>query len=402
MALARTLADGFTAIDARRPEALSAVQAWDAGQVRCAQPRLRSQGRRVVFAYLRTQARHAVALQALAPELQQLVHQLRALPVSDPAIRGGIAEVLSDYRNARTAIDAGTPSLCAILRYVRGRGSPPELGDSEDVRPTRKAFSRRGKRLRAARRALLRVEVDTRLARSLDTVFGHATGGLYHSRFDVREHLAPPFAIVTDPAELARLRAEAGQVAATTDTLAAARRPVARRIEETILRLDHCQPALLQASRHRPLRTFALVGVWIIGELAAATAEPSERFVADVRAVRVTDRALADVVTRASGELELLGKVQRVDICGEVRAWRRAGWPRGGVPLPDLGDVEGGTFGLRLEQDAMDRALLRRRGVEQEPARALVAPLDFLTEALDTSSEESRRSLRATALQALR
>src|SRR5215217_7686455 len=96
--LARTLADGFTAIDARHTEARAAVSAWLAEQ-RCANPRLRSRGRRATFTRLRRQALHIIALRALAPELEGLTERLRALPVTDPAIRGGIAEVLLDYRN---------------------------------------------------------------------------------------------------------------------------------------------------------------------------------------------------------------------------------------------------------------------------------------------------------------
>jgi hypothetical protein len=404
VALARTLADGFTAIEARRPEARAAVKAWDAGQVRCATPRLRSRGARITFTLLRMQARHYIALRALAPEVEQLAQRLRALPVSDPAIRGGIAEVLRDYRNARAAMDAEPPTLCAIARGVRGNGSiPPGVGDSEDVRSSQRGVTRRSQRLRAARRALLAVEVDTRLARSLDTVFGHATGGLYHAPIDAREHLAPPFAIVTDPAELARLRTEAGQVASTTDTLAAARRPVARQLEEALGRGERCRPALMQAARHRPLRTLGLVTSWIFGEFAAAIAPPAEQFLADVRAVPVSDAALAGVIARASDQLESITAAPRVDICGELRAWRRAGWPRGRVRLPDLGVVEvGASFGLRLERAAMDRALLRRRGVPPAEARALAAPVEFLLTALVTSSGESTRSLQATAWRALR
>ncbi|HEX5617404.1 MAG TPA: hypothetical protein VFX51_03240 [Solirubrobacteraceae bacterium] len=406
VALARTLADGFTAIDARRPQAQAAVDAWLADQGRCAEPtRIRSRFRRSTFTAVRWTGLHIVALHALAPELEQLAQRLRVLPVTDGAIRGGIREVLLDYRNARQLMKAEPPDLCAVVRSLR-RGEPwaKGIGYSEDVRGSIRGLDRRAQGLRAAQRALLNVEVDPRLARSLDAVFEHATAGLYRSRLQTREHLAPPFAIVTDPAELARLRTEAGQLAATTETLAAARGPVSRRLEKAFSRVNHCQPAVLQAARHRPVRTFGLVTSWIFGEFAAATAEPAKRFRADVNAVHVADPLLAGVAKRASRELELLARVPRVDICGEVRAWRRAGWPRGGGDVVD-DIVEGGVdlgSGLELEQDVIDRAVLRRRGVSREATRALIDPLAFLLEALETSSGRSTRSLRATALQALR
>jgi hypothetical protein len=208
--LARTLADGFTAIDARRPQARAAVDAWYADQGRCAAPHLKSHMQRSQFTSVRRQVLHAVALQALAPDLDQLVQNLRALPVKSRAIRGGIREVLLDYRNAREVIDARPPSLCRLLRNVRtGKVGPWNTGPVEDVRGSLQALDRRETRLHAAQAALLSVEVDPRLARSLDTVFEHATAGLYRSRLDNRERMVPPFAIVTDAAGLERLRAEA-------------------------------------------------------------------------------------------------------------------------------------------------------------------------------------------------
>jgi hypothetical protein len=404
VALARTLADGFTAIEPRRADARAAVRAWNADQARCTRPRLRSRAERVGYGFLRAHARHTVALRALAPELEQLAERLRSLPVSDPAIRGGIAEIVRDYRNAREAMDAEPPTLCAIVRAVRGRGPiPAGVGDSEDVRSTPNAVRRRTKRLRAAQRALLRVEVDPRLAQSLDSVIGHAAGGLFSTPIDRREHFAPPFTIVTDPAGLARLRAEAGQVAAAADSLAAARRPVARHFRQAIRRIRHCRPAVNQAAKRRPEGTFDLLLLWSFGELAAAIAGPAEQFRADVAAVPVTDPALADLVARASTELEDFDRVPRVDICGELRAWRRAGWPRRGGIVDDeiVGGFDVGGE-LLLDEDAVDAAVLRRRGVAPEAVRALTDPLGYLLEAFDPSSAASTRSLQATALQALR
>ena len=60
--LARTLADGFTAIEARRPEAHATVAAWLAEQGNCAKPHLRSRIRRSLLTSFRRQALHDVAL----------------------------------------------------------------------------------------------------------------------------------------------------------------------------------------------------------------------------------------------------------------------------------------------------------------------------------------------------
>ncbi len=225
--LARTLADGFTAIDAHRSQARAAVDAWYADQGRCAEPHLRLPARSQ-FTTVRRQMLHAVALQALAPDLERLTETLRALPVKAPAIRAGIREVLNDYRNARELIDAGPPNLCRGLQRLRaGKTSAWDTGTDEDVRRSERGLERRGVGLRGAQRALLSVEVDPRLARSLDTVFEHATAGLYRSRLETRERLAPPFAIVTDAPGIARLRAEAAAAAGATDTLFAAARRLA-------------------------------------------------------------------------------------------------------------------------------------------------------------------------------
>jgi hypothetical protein len=390
--LARTLADGFTAIDARRPEARATVDAWYAEQGRCAEPpRIRSRFRRSWFTGVRQAALHGVALRALAPDLEQLTERLRALPVSDPAIRGGIREVLLDYRNARELMRHAPLDLCGVLRSARREPIASGLGTTEDVRGTIRALKRRSSRLRAAQRALLAVEVDPRLARSLDTVFEHATAGLYRSRLNTRERLAPPFAIVTDAASLERLRAEAVSVAATTDTLIAAQPELNRRFERAGRRIRRCEPALLEGVDERPLGVLRLLSAWVFGEIAAITDRPVERFLADLAAIDVTDPTLRDLAARSSQQVEWIPDMPRTNLCSKLRAWRRAGWAPGAV---DLGEdpfgivfVEGGAdTGIRLEDNVIDRAVLRRRGVSREAAAALVGPLDALIGETDQSS----------------
>ena len=403
IALARTLADGFTSIDAHRPQAQAAVDAWLADQGRrCAEPtRIRSRFRRSRFTAARWTGLHIVALRALAPELEQLTQRLRALPVTDHAIRGGIREVLLDYRNARRLIKVEPPSLCEVVRSLR-RGEPwaKGIGFSEDVRGSIRGLNRRAQGLRAAQRALLRVEVDPRLARSLDSVFEHATGGLYRSRLQTRERLAPPFSIVTDAAVLERLRAEAAAAAATGDTLRAAQRSVARRLERALNRTSRCSSALEQAAERRPRRAFALFGQWLFGEVAAAAKDPVERFLADLAAVDVTDPQLRDLLSRTSDQVSWIPDMPRTHLCSEVRAWRRAGWAPGAVDLGDdpfAGDFVGGGLApsFRLEDDEIDDAVLRRRGVSAAAARALLSPLDVLLE--DALSEDQASTTQAVA-----
>ena len=391
VALARTLADGFTAIDARRPQAQAAVDAWYADQGRCAEPaRIRSRFRRSTFTAVRWTGLHIAALGALAPDLEQLTQRLRALPVTDRAIRGGIREILLDYRNARRLIKAEPPDLCAVVRSLR-RGEPwaKGIGYSEDVRGSIRGLDRREHRLRAAQDALLSVEVDPRLARSLDSVFEHATGGLYRSRLQTREHLTPPFVIVTDAAGLERLHAEAATVAGATQRLFAARRDVLRRMHRAERRMLRCDTALREGAKRRPRGVVTLLTMWAIGELRVATKNPIERFLADLAAVDVTDPALRDLVTRTV-ERVTLPDVPRTNLCSKLRAWRRAGWAPGAVhvgPDPFAGEIEGGVqSGIRLEDDEIDAAVLDRRGVAFEAAAALLSPLEALLEEPDQSS----------------
>jgi hypothetical protein len=331
-----------------------------------------------------------VALHALAPDLEQLTQRLRALPVTDPAIRGGIREVLLDYRNARQLIKAEPPDLCAVVRSLR-RGEPwaKGIGYSEDVRGSIRGLDRREHRLRAAQDALLSVEVDPRLARSLDSVFEHATAGLYRSRLQTRERLAPPFAIVTDSAGLERLRAEAAAVAGAADTLLAARRDVLRRMHRAERRMLRCDAALREGAKRRPRGVFTLLTMWAIGEIEAATKHPMERFRADLAAVDVTDPALRDLLTRTT-EQASLPDVPRTNLCSKLRAWRRAGWAPGAVhvgPDPLAGELDGDVqTGIRLEDSDIDQAVLRRRGVGREAADALLSPLEALLEEPDQSS----------------
>ena len=126
--LARTLADGLTAIDARQADARAAVEAWDAEQVRCATPRLKSGFERSEFRFLRGETRRSVAWRAMAPELRQLVSDLKALPVTDPAIRGGIEEVRLDYRNVRESIGVDAPSLYRVVRKLQSDGTVSKDG----------------------------------------------------------------------------------------------------------------------------------------------------------------------------------------------------------------------------------------------------------------------------------
>jgi hypothetical protein len=382
--LARTLADGLTAVDARRPQARATVEAWLAEQGSCAKPHL-PRARRSQFTYLRRQALHDVALRALAPELAQFTARLRALPVTDTAIRGGIREVLGDYRNARALMKIEPPSLCAIVRGVRGRGPMPWdlVFSEEDVRPSEQALDRRAQRLFAAQHALLAVEVDPRLARSLDTVFEHMTAGLYRSRLNVRAPFAPPFPIVTDAAGLARLRAEAASVAAATEPYRRAAAGIDRRLETALRRISRCEPAFTEAAKRRPNGLFSLVTGWLFGELAAAMKHPTEQFLAGVAAVPVSDQAMRDLLARTSDELAFVAVTPRLNLCSKLRAWRRAGWKPGAIDLGrfaiDITDGESFS-GIRLEDEVIDRAVLRRRGVPKNAARVLLAPLDLLFE----------------------
>jgi hypothetical protein len=406
VALARTLADGFTAIDARAREARAATGAWLAEQGRCAKPRIRSRFRRQMFTAVRRQSLHSVALRALAPELEQLTGRLRALPVSDAAIRGGVHEVLLDYGNVRALMTAEPPSLCKVVRALRS-GDPVAYapGPFEDERASERALGRRQIRLRAAQRALLKVEVDPRLARSLDSVFEHATAGLYRSRLEVRERLAPPFAIVTDDATLARLRTEAASVAAATGTLVAAQRDIARRLEGALARTSRCGAAFNEAVERRPKLAAGLFGVWLVGEIAAAADRPVERFLADVSALNITDPALSALLARTTVQVEWMPDMPRTNLCSELRAWRRADWDPAALDLADGIDalgvlgVGGAVNGIRLEDEQIDRAVLRRRGVPRAAVRALVSPLDMLLAGL-TDDQASNTQAVASSVSA--
>jgi hypothetical protein len=276
------------------------------------------------------------------------------------------------------------------VRSLR-RGEPwaKGLGFSEDVRGSIRGLDRRANGLRAAQRALLRVEVDPRLARSLDSVFEYATAGLYRSRLQTRAHLTPPFPIVTDAASLQRLRGEAAAVAGTTGTLFAARRDVLRRLHRAERRMSRCDAALREGAKRRPRGVFTLVAAWVFGELRAATKDPMDQFLADLAAVPVTDAAMRDLLARTA-EQASLPDLPRTNLCSKVRAWRRAGWAPGAVevgPDPLAGDFEGGfENGTGLEDYDIDRAVLRRRGVSREIAAAIVSPLDILLEEPDQST----------------
>jgi hypothetical protein len=397
--LAHTLADGFTAIDAHRPQARAAVGDWLAAQGRCAKPHLRARSRRSRFTALRWQALHAVALKALAPDLERLTDNLRALPVKTRAVRGGIQEVLLDYRHARELIDATTPNLCRLLQRVRADKAialPP--GTVEDVRPSPKALGRRSARLRAAQDALLAVEVDPRLARSLDTVFEHATAGLYRSRLNVRERLAPPFPIVTDAARLERLRAEAASVAAAAGRLRTAQDDASDHLERAVRRVERCLPALKEGAERRPVGVGTLELEWILGEVAAATRPAVKRFRADLAATQVTDPALRDLLARVTDELTGFSGIPRTNLCSKLRAWRRADWRRGAVHVPGSlvrFDTEGESFsGIRLEDEVIDRAVLKRRGVSRAAAAALLDPLGTLLAGVETEQASAAAAAR--------
>lgn len=402
--LASTLADGFTAIDAHRSQARAAVDAWYADQGRCAERHLRLPARSQ-FTTVRRQMLHAVALQALAPDLERLTETLRALPVKAPAIRGGIREVLIDYRNARELIDAGPPNLCRELRRLRaGRTSSWDTGAFEDVRGSGRALERRGAGLRGAQRALLSVEVDPRLARSLDTVFEHATAGLYRSRLETRERLAPPFAIVTDAAGIGRLRAEAAAAAGATDTLFAARRDVSRRLQRATRRVLRCKPAIVEGTKRRPGGVFVLVGAWLFGEMAAAAEHPVQQYLADLTAAGVTDPALRDLLKRSTEDISRIAGTPRTNLCSELRAWRRAGWARGAIGIggdPFTAEfIDGGSWsGIRLEDEVIDREVLRRRGVSRDAAEALLDPFSTLFDVEDhvTRTHALANSVRAAS-----
>jgi hypothetical protein len=397
--LARTLADGLTAVDARRPQARATVDAWLAEQGSCAKPELHGRSRRGGFMYLRRQALHAVALRALAPELEQFAQRLRALPVTDPAVRGGVREVLIDYRNARELAAVAGPSLCRIVRAVRGRAPLPAglAYGGEDARGTLHGVERRGSRLQAAQHALLRVEVDPRLARSLDSVWEHATGRLFRSHLEVRERLAPPFPIVTDAGELARLRAEAHRVAEATGTMLAASRPMGRRLERSLERISRCIPAFEEGADRRPNGLFALVTAWLFGEIAAAAKQPARQFIGDLEAVAVTDPALRALVARTVEQLAWIPKAPRVNLCHELRTWRRAGWKGGAIDLPDDGELIAESWnGIRLDDIVIDEAVLRRRGVGKQAAAVLLSPLDVLLAGVETTPGRSAATGYAT------
>jgi hypothetical protein len=404
--LARTLADGFTAIDARRPEVHATVAAWLADQGSCAKPQLRSDVPRLLFTSFRRQALHDVALRALAPELVQFVQRLRALPVDDAAIRGGIREVLLDYRNARALMKIEPPNLCRVVRALHGHGDLPYdlLFAAEDVRPAR-ILDRRGKSLHAAQRALLRVEVDPRLARSLDSVFEHATAGLYRSRLETREPLAPPFPIVTDDAGLARLRAEAASVAAVTQPLQGLGNEVDRRIEIGTRRIARCDAAFSEALDRRPRGVFDLLTGWLFGEMAHVARHPREQFLADVAAVPVSDQAMRDLLARTSEQLAWIPRTTRVNVCSRLRAWRRVNWRRGAIDLGDFAiETTDSRFftGIRLEDEEIDRAVLRRRGVRGAAAQVLLSPVDaLLTSEPASAAYAARTQTLATRLRAV-
>ncbi len=91
---------------------------------------------------------------------------------------------------------------------------------------------------------------------------------------------------------------------------------------------------------------------------------------------------LSDLLTRSAEEDTWVSGVARINLCSELRAWRRADWARGAVDTganPLIGVVEGGFWsGIRLEDEVIDREVLRRRGVPRDAAEALLDPFSAL------------------------
>lgn len=378
--LAQTLAVELTAIDARRPHAQAAVEAWKERVARCGRPRLRTRDSRAGFASLRSSGAHTVALRALAPDLERLATRLGALPVTDRAVRGGIREVLLDYENVQEMIAEGPPDVCAFVRASKGRGREPEFVFlSEDVRGSSRGLDLRESRLAAAQRALLGIEADPQLARALDTVFEHATAGVDGSRD--RERLVPPFAVVTDPAEIERVRAEAAGLARAAEPLLAAQESVGREAARVLRAGPACDQLMREGAERRPAAVFTLYGLWSIARIGAVIAEPMTQFEQALAGTAVTDRVLQGLVDRQRDQLSTFRDTPPVRVCRVLRAWKRRGWARRHTPAAARVRESSSAHvlsGIRLEDETIQRAVLLRRGVPRRSIAALVDPVGFL------------------------
>jgi hypothetical protein len=383
---AQVLSEELTAIDARRPAARAAVGEWSLRVARCGKPRLRSRAMRVLFAQARAIAAHTVALQELAPDLERFAARLRALPVTDRAVRGGIRELLVDYENTKRLISHGPEDICRLVRASRrgGRLPPPPPYDTEDGRASVRAVDLRESRLGAAQRELLRIEADPQLARALDAMFTHITAGLRGRTVSGRrERLVPPFPVVVDPAELTRLRDETAALTRTTEVLAQAQKTVGRRLTRVFRRIPPCEPVIREGFERRRRAKFQLYVTWALTQVEAATAEPIAQFRQALAAVAVTDRTLAEILESVTAALPRSSDLPIPKICQVLRTWRRQGWSRRHTPpvareLELRSGVGESWSGIRLEDETIHRAVLARRGVPRHAINALMQPDDFL------------------------
>jgi hypothetical protein len=331
-------------------------------------------------------AAHTVALQALAPDLKRFAARLRALPVTDPVVRGGIRELLLDYDNTKRLIADGPANVCRLVRALRRGGPVPDVGGggSEDVRGSLRALDRRESRVVEAQRALLRIEADPQLARALDAVFSHATAGLHGTTSSgPREVLVPPFPVVVDPAELARLHAEAATLTRASEPLAQAQQRVGRELTRALRRGPACARVVLEGLKRRRNAVGWLYFAWSFGKLKAATAEPITRFRQALAGMAVSDRALATIVDSVADDLRAWGDGPSVRICSVLRTWRRQGWSRRHTPAFARGDlvISGRSefwSGTRLDDETIHRAVLARRGMPRRAIEAFLQPVDFL------------------------
>jgi hypothetical protein len=384
--LAQTLAEELTAIDARRPAARAAVAEWKRRVARCGKPRLGSRDAREAFASVTAMAAHTVALRSFAPDLERFAARLRALPVTDAVVRGGIRELLRDYDNAKRLIADGPADVCRLVRASRRGGPRPDVsgGDSEDVRGSIRALKMRESRLVEAQRALLRIEADPQLARAMDALFSHATAGLHGpTSSGPREVLVPPFPVVVDPAGLTRLRDEAATITRATEPLAQAQKRIGRELTRTLRRGPACTRVVVEGLRRRRKAVGGLYVVWLYAKLHAATAEPATRFRQELAGMAVTDRALAQIVERVADDLRAWGDGPSLRICSVLRTWRRHAWSRRHTPAlardPLVTSGHGEMWsGTRLEDETIHRAVLARRGMPRRAMDAFLQPVDFL------------------------